>query len=158
MARPRTSQHTILPVIANMIELRKAKGWSQKELAEALGVHMTHVARLETGVYRPSIELVQQLMALFHVTADELILASKTRSQRDIDLESVNEQVRALPDEQFHQFMQTFRALFTGRQINIVINPIVVHPDQPVPYASDPGQRFTFASTTPPEDQGADKM
>jgi len=124
MSRPRTSQHTILAVITNMIELRKAKGWSQKELADKLGVHMTHVARLETGVYRPSIELVQQLMALFHVTADELILVPKTRSQREITMDGLTERLRAMDDEQFTAFMQMVANLESGMIVSFQPRPI----------------------------------
>jgi ribosome-binding protein aMBF1 (putative translation factor) len=35
------------PLGSNLRELRKARGWSQAELAERIDAHLTHVSRVE---------------------------------------------------------------------------------------------------------------
>lgn len=54
-------------------KLRKEKHWSQLELAEKLEVHVTHISRLETDRYNPSLELLKKLAELFEVTTDYLL-------------------------------------------------------------------------------------
>jgi transcriptional regulator with XRE-family HTH domain len=53
--------------------LRKRKKWSQAELAEKLEVHITHISRLETGRYTPSLKLMKKLAELYEVTTDYLL-------------------------------------------------------------------------------------
>lgn len=53
--------------------LRKNKKWSQAELAERIGVHVTHISRLETERYTPSLEMLKKLAAAFEVTTDYLV-------------------------------------------------------------------------------------
>ena len=50
--------------------LRKEKKWSQSELAEKLNVHITHISRLETGKYAPSLDLLKKIAETFEVTTD----------------------------------------------------------------------------------------
>jgi transcriptional regulator with XRE-family HTH domain len=56
--------------------LRKEKKWSQAELAETLNVHVTHISRLETGKYAPSLELLKKIAEMFGVTTDYLLYDS----------------------------------------------------------------------------------
>lgn len=60
---------------ANMRALRKAKGWSQSELAERIGVHLTHVSRVETGKYVPALDFVVRAAHAFGVGVDALLAA-----------------------------------------------------------------------------------
>jgi putative transcriptional regulator len=46
-------------------ELRAARGWSQGELADALGVSRQSVNAIETGRYDPSLPLAFQIARLF---------------------------------------------------------------------------------------------
>jgi len=56
-----------------IVELRKAKGLSQEELAEQLGVSRQAVSRWELGSTLPDITNLLQLCELFGVSADYLI-------------------------------------------------------------------------------------
>lgn len=56
-----------------IVELRKAKGLSQEELAEQLGVSRQAVSRWELGNTLPDITNLVQLCELFGVSADFLI-------------------------------------------------------------------------------------
>lgn len=56
-----------------ILELRKAHGMTQDELAQALFVTRQSVYKWETGRSVPDVEKVRQLCRLFHVSADELL-------------------------------------------------------------------------------------
>lgn len=56
-----------------IVELRKAKGLSQEELAEQLGVSRQAVSRWELGQTLPDITNLVQLCELFGVSADYLV-------------------------------------------------------------------------------------
>jgi transcriptional regulator with XRE-family HTH domain len=49
------------------------KGLGQKQLAEIVGINTTHLSRLETGRYLPSIEVLKKLADALHVTTDYLL-------------------------------------------------------------------------------------
>ncbi|MCP1101731.1 transcriptional regulator with XRE-family HTH domain [Aequitasia blattaphilus] len=53
--------------------LRKQKGWTQEELAEALFVSRTAVSKWESGRGLPSIESLKAIAKLFAVSIDELL-------------------------------------------------------------------------------------
>ena len=57
----------------NLKSLRKKKRWSQTQLAEQIGSHLSHVNRIETGKYNPSLDVIQKLANVFDVTIDYLI-------------------------------------------------------------------------------------
>ncbi|EOZ2853512.1 helix-turn-helix transcriptional regulator [Listeria monocytogenes] len=42
-------------------ELRKAKGLTQKELANKLGVHRTTITLIEKGINKPSVKVAKKL-------------------------------------------------------------------------------------------------
>lgn len=54
-------------------KLRKARQWAQSELADQLSVHVTHVSRLETDRYAPSLDLLRKIAEVFEVTTDYLL-------------------------------------------------------------------------------------
>ena len=54
-------------------ELRKSKGLTQEELAEALFVSRTAVSKWESGRGYPSIDSLKEISRYFSVTIDELI-------------------------------------------------------------------------------------
>ena len=55
-------------------ELRKARGMTQEELAEALDVSRQTVGSLENGRYNPSILLAFKIARLFETTIEEVFL------------------------------------------------------------------------------------
>lgn len=56
-----------------LITLRKAKCWSQEELAEKIGTTRQAVSRWETGSTLPDVENLKKLCDIFGVTADYMI-------------------------------------------------------------------------------------
>lgn len=65
----------------NLKFLRKLKGWTQNELAEALGVTRAVVGSYEEGRARPTYEVLVELSKLFKYKIDDLI----TRDLRQIE-------------------------------------------------------------------------
>ena len=56
-----------------LIQLRKAKGLSQEELADSLGVSRQAISRWEQGNTFPDLLNLQKIMKVFGVSADYLI-------------------------------------------------------------------------------------
>ena len=52
---------------------RDELGWTQRELAEKLGISPTHMGAIERGERNPSIGLLLEMAQLFRTTLDSLI-------------------------------------------------------------------------------------
>ena len=76
------NKHSIGKTIA---ELRKAKGWTQVELAERLNISDKAVSKWERGETYPDISLLQPLAYFFGVTLDELMGYDQKKVQAEID-------------------------------------------------------------------------
>lgn len=61
-------------------ELRKSRGLTQEELAEALFVSRTAISKWESGRGYPSIDSLKEIAGFFSVTIDELLLGEKLLS------------------------------------------------------------------------------
>jgi transcriptional regulator with XRE-family HTH domain len=57
----------------NIKKLRKRKNWSQTELAAQIGTHLSHINRIETGKYRPSLPVLIKLAEALEVSLDVLV-------------------------------------------------------------------------------------
>ena len=57
----------------NLKNLRKAKGLTQKQLADRLGVDQRTVSAWENGVCEPSFSILLSLCRLFNETFDDLL-------------------------------------------------------------------------------------
>ena len=56
-----------------ILNLRKARGWSQEELAERIGVTRQAVGRWESGAAKPDADKIIAVCDLFGVSADYLL-------------------------------------------------------------------------------------
>ena len=56
-------------------ELRKNKGLTQEELAEALYVSRTAISKWESGRGYPNIDSLKEISKFFSVTIDELLMS-----------------------------------------------------------------------------------
>ena len=64
--------------------LRKARGWTQKDLAELLHVSDKTVSRWETGDGAPDLALVPVLAELFGVSCDELLRGERGKENQGV--------------------------------------------------------------------------
>ena len=60
-----------ITIAKNISELRKAKGVTQEQLANSLGVSFQAVSKWENGTL-PSVEQLSELANLLHISVDEI--------------------------------------------------------------------------------------
>lgn len=71
------------PLGDNITKIRTQKGYSQRELAEMLEMHATHLSRYERNVTAPSIEVLKKISEALGVTTDMLIYGSDDDKVKD---------------------------------------------------------------------------
>ena len=76
-------------------ELRKSRGLTQEELAEALYVSRTAISKWESGRGYPSIDSLKEISGFFSVTIDDLLSGEKLLS---IAQQENNSNMRAMCD------------------------------------------------------------
>lgn len=62
---------------ANIIRLRKERGWSQEELADRAGLHRTYISGVERGVRNPTISIVEKIARAMDVDVPHLLSGVK---------------------------------------------------------------------------------
>jgi transcriptional regulator with XRE-family HTH domain len=92
------------PLGSHLRKLRKARGWSQAELAERIDAHLTHVSRVETGKYSPRLDSVVKAARALGVTVDELV-SEREEGFQEIRLEDkdLTERLRLLESLDEHE-------------------------------------------------------
>ena len=58
-------------------ELRASKNLSQEDLANLVGVRRETIARLEKGLYNPSLKVAMDIAKVFEKTVDEVFFFEK---------------------------------------------------------------------------------
>ncbi|MBQ7835254.1 MAG: helix-turn-helix transcriptional regulator [Ruminiclostridium sp.] len=61
--------------------IRKAKSYSQEQLAEMTGISVTHMSHIETGNTKLSLEVFYNIVNALECTADELLFCLNENSQ-----------------------------------------------------------------------------
>ena len=76
-----------------ILSMRKARGWSQEELAERIGVTRQAVSRWESNSAKPDADKIIAICDLFGVSADYLLweqyheeMSMAVPSRRNVDL------------------------------------------------------------------------
>ncbi len=105
---------------AFLLELRKEKGYTQKQLAEKLNISVRHCSAIECGTARLSIEKLIEVSDLFHVTLDYLILGRRS-SNKYIDLfpDSLIQSLQSGTDAEldlFKQYIQMFHKIYSSKK------------------------------------------
>ena len=77
-------------------ELRKNKGLTQEELAEALYVSRTAISKWESGRGYPSIDSLKEVAKYFSVTIDELLSSDEVLSIAEEDNKQKEKQLKSL--------------------------------------------------------------
>ncbi len=109
---------TLLKIGKNIAELRKKKGYTQKQLSEIIYVGEKTVSKWERGIVAPDITMLKTLSSLFEISIDELLNGTK------IDVCSNNNTVdviKAYSDQTKHDVIIRFLYVFGILAIAFII-------------------------------------
>jgi transcriptional regulator with XRE-family HTH domain len=100
---------------ARLVELRKAQGLTQAQLAQLLGISQQQVASCENGQRRVSIDLLPEWARLLGVTMEELLGVEPQPARRGPTpkLQQQLERINRLPRNQQRFVMQMLDAVLT---------------------------------------------
>lgn len=73
-------------------QVRKAKGWSQDELAQKSGISMSFLGHIERGTRIMSLETFVRICSALEVGADELLWGVANPSETALNLWNLTEQ------------------------------------------------------------------
>lgn len=88
----------MLNIGSKITELRKAKNWSQEDLAKEIGSSRVMIGKYERNDNAPSIEVLLKMAKAFDVTVDYLIGEGQLSSY-DKDVLKRIEDIEHLPEE-----------------------------------------------------------
>ncbi|MBD8528180.1 helix-turn-helix domain-containing protein [Pseudoxanthomonas sp. CAU 1598] len=91
---------------------RKQRGWTQAQLAEALGLNLTQIKRYETGASQPSLDALRTIALTLNVSLDELVFG---------DTERGPDEALKLKFEAIRQFDEHERAIAEGVLDSLIV-------------------------------------
>ena len=104
--------------------LRKNMGMSQQELAAKLFIHVTHLSKMENGHLTPSIEIVQRMMKVFAVSADQLLNDDENKVV-EIQNHELNEQlalINQLDDDEKNALVRIINSMLTKKRMKDLLD------------------------------------
>lgn len=91
-------------------EAREAKGLTQEQLAEMVGLSSTHISVIERGVKTPKLETFIEIANALDVTSDSLLLDVLNNSLQ-ITTTELSEQIKRLPPKEQRKILRAVRVL-----------------------------------------------
>jgi len=107
-------------------DLRKEKGWTQKELANRLEIRYSHLNKYENGMHAPPLEKLIQLAELFDVSLDFLVMGLPMEDS-PIRNESLHKRFKTLEtfdDEDKQTVIKVIDAIIAKRQVENAMAPL----------------------------------
>ena len=104
--------------------LRKSANLSQQDLASKLHIHVTHLSKIENGHLLPSIDIVQRLMKVFAVSADNL-LNDNENSVVELQNHEINEQlmlINQLDDDEKNALIKIINSMLTKKRMKDLLD------------------------------------
>jgi len=90
----------------NIVKIRTEKSISQKDLADLLNMHATHLSRYERNVTSPSVDVVKKIADALNITTDLLIYGTdddKVKDKlKDNELLAMFSKVQTLKKDDIH--------------------------------------------------------
>ena len=107
-------------------ELRKQKGWTQKELANKVDIHFSQLNKYECGMHIPPIEKLIQLSNGFRVTLDYLIMGNQEKQQtlHNIRLLQRLQDVEKFDDDDQEMIIKMIDAMIVKHRVEGAVQPI----------------------------------
>jgi transcriptional regulator with XRE-family HTH domain len=104
--------------------LRKASNMNQQELADKIHIHVTHLSKMENGHLLPSIDIVQRLMKVFAVSADNLLNDSEN-SVVELQNHELNEQlmlISQLDEDEKNALVKIINSMLTKKRMKDLLD------------------------------------
>jgi transcriptional regulator with XRE-family HTH domain len=104
--------------------LRKSANMNQQELADKLHIHVTHLSKMENGHLLPSIDIVQRLMKVFAVSADNLLNDSED-SVVEMQNHELNEQlmlINQLDEDEKNALVKIINSMLTKKRMKDLLD------------------------------------
>ncbi len=107
-------------------ELRKQKGWTQKELANQIDIRFAQLNKYECGMHVPSIEKLAQLSDILGVTLDYLVMGNRDQKQplHNIRLIERLKELEGFDSDDQETIIKVIDAMIVKRRVEGVIAPI----------------------------------
>ena len=120
----------------NIRKIRKKKGWSQKELGEMIGSHLSHVNRIETGKYKPSLDVLKKIADALEVSLDFLV-SEKEEELQEVKIEdkTMSERIKllnTLEPEDRKAVIRVIDAMLTKKKIQRLVSTENQAEDEPL--------------------------
>lgn len=94
-------------------KIRKAKGYSQEQLAEMTGISVTHMSHIETGNTKLSIEVFYNIVNALECSSDELLFELNKNSKAVIH-SNISEIIDKCSVAELHLIYDTIKSLKTS--------------------------------------------
>jgi len=108
-------------------KLRKERKLTQKDLAENIGVNMSHLNRIENGKCQPSIDMLKKFSDFFGVSAD-YFLSNEEFPEVQIENKSLAERIKLideLKEEDKQALIHIIDSLLTKKRISdLLVEPV----------------------------------
>jgi len=100
-------------------QLRLEKKWTQVHLAEELGVHITHLNRIENGKSTPSLKLLKKVAKVFGVSPEYLLSEGSDYEVkiRDKGLAEIIPLVDNLDNKEREAILTVIEAMLTKQRV-----------------------------------------
>jgi transcriptional regulator with XRE-family HTH domain len=107
-------------------ELRKQKGWTQKELANKIDIRFSQLNKYECGMHIPPIEKLIKLSNSFRVTLDYLIMGNQEQQQtlHNIRLLQRLQDVERFNDDDQEMIIKMIDAMIIKHRVEGAVQPI----------------------------------
>ena len=84
-------------------EIRKAKGFTQEKLAEAVSIDSKHLSRVECGINLPSIDLLNKIASALNTEPYALFQTLHNRQKSEL-VKDINLILKTAPEEKIRTF------------------------------------------------------
>lgn len=107
-------------------ELRKQKGWTQKELANKLDIRYSHLNKYESGMHAPPLEKLIQLADIFEVSLDYLVMGQPMEESpiRNEVLFKRFKLLETFDDQDKDTVIRVIDAIIAQRQVEHAMRPL----------------------------------
>jgi transcriptional regulator with XRE-family HTH domain len=115
---------------ANIRKARKARGWTQKELAERVESDASYMNRIETGKANPSIAVLARIAEALEVSLDELVKGQPDGAEVHIQDAGLLERMRlidSLDEDDRGALVHMIDTMLTKKRMRELLDTAATH-------------------------------